>query len=541
MSLLKNNLVDIPDDAGVHIKSAGAHGEKYVYKYVRYFRNADGNPRSKAKAIGKLDPRSGKMFPNNTYFALYNLDPCLPDLSVWDYGYSYLVLNVCRTLGLFDCLTSAYGAAARDIIILAAYMIREGNAMDGIDDWQQRNYFPGSGRLLTSSAVSRLFAELTARQRDDFFRRWIPTALSGGSVCYDVTSISSYSRQMPTVERGYNRDGDDVCQYNLGMFCDETTKMPLYYNRYNGSLSDRTNLCAVLENAKSVGISRVKLVLDGGFWSTEALTGLYGACQTVTVGMPAYLTEARKLLAAYGAGIDRYANELTGGRRYCLPIRKDLYGIPGRVLLYYDAYNHVAQCAQLSEYVTRLTAELAALTKYPVHKLSRYTPYFILTRHPQDQGFDYRSDHEKIEGLRKRMGYFFIFSTDMHASPEEILQYYRAKDADEKLFAHIKVEMEGGRIRTHTEQTTEGKTFVTFIAAVIRSSLLGKLSPYLSAHSTSLKKVCSHLSNITILSSAGGYRFCKALTKKQKQILAAFDAVDDISASLNRSLSTLIS
>jgi transposase len=35
---------------------------------------------------------------------------------------------------------------------------------------------------------------------------------------------------MTAVERGYNRDGDDLPQYNLGMFCDESTKTPIYYN-----------------------------------------------------------------------------------------------------------------------------------------------------------------------------------------------------------------------------------------------------------------------------------------------------------------------
>ena len=31
-------LVEIPDDEGVHVKLAGAKGEKYVYKHVKYFR-----------------------------------------------------------------------------------------------------------------------------------------------------------------------------------------------------------------------------------------------------------------------------------------------------------------------------------------------------------------------------------------------------------------------------------------------------------------------------------------------------------------------
>jgi transposase len=40
-----------------------------------------------------------------------------------------------------------------------------------------------------------------------------------------VTSISSYVQEMPSVERGYNRDGDDLSQFNIGMFCDELTKV----------------------------------------------------------------------------------------------------------------------------------------------------------------------------------------------------------------------------------------------------------------------------------------------------------------------------
>ena len=38
------HLVPIPDDKGVHIKSAGAKGEKYVYKYIRFFWNSEGLP-----------------------------------------------------------------------------------------------------------------------------------------------------------------------------------------------------------------------------------------------------------------------------------------------------------------------------------------------------------------------------------------------------------------------------------------------------------------------------------------------------------------
>jgi len=532
-------LVDIPDDKGIHKKSAGAKGEKYVYKYVKYYRNKDGNSRNKAKAIGKFDPASGKMFPNNNYFDIYNLDPILADVSVWDYGYSYLVLKVCHDINLWESLTKVFKSYAMDIVIMAAFMIREGNAMDGLDDWQQRNYFQGSDRLLKSQLTSRIFGSITEKQRYEFFKMWVKTASSDGSVFYDVTSFSSYAQEMTAVERGYNRDGEDLPQYNLGMFCDERNKTPLYYNRYNGSLTDRTNLSYVLENAKTVGIDSVKMVLDGGFWSQECFTGLNDCCEAFTVGMPTFLKEAQKIIEEHGKGIESYANELPKHNVYCISINYEIFGISGRILVYYDSYSHVNQCVELSESIDRLKVELACLKRYPKNKIQRYAPYFTLTKHEQDSGFDYIIDNDKVDKLRKSKGYFLIFSTDMQSSPADILGHYRAKDADEKLFSQIKVDMDGDRIRTHNESTTDGKTFVTFIACVIRSYILGKLSDYLVVNSTSLKKVFNQLSNISIISNNNKYRFSKALTKKQKQILSVFEANDTIVSSLKQSMSTL--
>jgi transposase len=524
-----NLLVDIPDDKGVHLRPAGAKGEKYVYKYVKYYRNKEGKSRNKAKSIGKFDPVSGKMLPNDNYFDMYHVDPTFVDILVWNYGYSYLVLKACRDMGLFDCLSEVFGSRTMDIVVMACFMIAEGNSMDRLENWQTRNYFPGFNRQLTSQVTSRIFSSITVQQRHDFFIRWVKKGLSGSNVCYDVTSFSSYAQNLTSVERGYNRDCEELPQFNLGMFCDEDTKIPLYYNRYNGSLTDRTNLSYVLDNAKDVGIHKVKMTLDGGFWSEVCFTNLYSCCEAFSVGMPAYLKEAEKLLNIYGQDIDKYNNKLPGHSHiYCVPIETQIYNIPGRVLIYYDSYAHVCQCDELSNKIDRLSAELATLKRYPKSKIKSYENYFIISKHEHDNGFDYKIDYEKVQKYRKSKGYFFIFTTDQNASPADILYYYRAKDADEKLFAQIKVDMNGRRIRTHNEETTDGKTFVTFCACAIRAYLLRQLSQYLNDNSTSLRKTLEQLLNITIIFSRGKYRFTKALTKKQKQILAAFNAAEDI-------------
>ena len=172
-----------------------------------------------------------------------------------------------------------------------------------------------------------------------------------------------------------------------------------------------------------------------------------------------------------------------------------------------------------------MEGELAKLKRYPSSKkLSRFTRFFKLTKHDKGSGFDYEVDLEKVDAMRKNKGFFLLFTTDMEADPSDLLYFYRAKDADEKLFDQIKNEMDGRRVRTHNEETTDGKTFVTFLACLLRAYILGKVQDYLTEHSTSMKKVLNQLSNIFLIEYNGIKRFTKALTKTQREILTLFDA-----------------
>ena len=274
------------------------------------------------------------------------------------------------------------------------------------------------------------------------------------------------------------------------------------------------------------------MVVDGGFMDKGCLASLHDLCNAFIVGLPAHLKESQNILASHGGSVNHYANELTVPHTFCIAVDSEIHGVSGKILLYFDALSHVLLCNELSESITRLKAELSALKRYPKNKLKRYEPYFTLTKHKQGCGFDFEVDMDKVEILRNKKGFFLIFTTDMESTPEDTLYHYRAKDAVEKLFAQIKCDMEGNRIRTHNEQTTDGKVFVTFVACVIRSFLLHKLGQYLTDNSTSLKKALSQLSNITIISSSKGLRFTKALSKKQKQILKPFAADSAIIASL---------
>lgn len=536
MSASKYLLIDVPSGDGVHTKIAGAKGEKYVYKYTHYFRNAEGKPRNKAVLIGKIDKETGKMEPNCNYYEIFKITPGIPDAAVWDYGYSYLALKCCNDMGLTACLNKVFGNQTMDIIVSAIYIVREGSSMDAIDDWLERTLVPGYFKSLNSQSTSRLFESISLSKTHEFFKRWVIVGRTGENICYDVTSISSYSRTMTDVEYGYNRDGEDLPQFNIGMFCDEGSKLPLYFNRYNGSLTDKTNLSYVLENAGAVGLKDIKFVVDGGFISEECIRNLSTHSKAFTIGIPAYLGIAVDMLKSHSQGIEKYVNKLSDKEVYCVDKYFEYYGVSGRLMLFYDPMTHAQLCNDMSERIRSLNAELSGLKRYPASRLKRYSQYFRLTRHTDDNGFDFAVDANKVDLLCQYKGFFLIFSTDNEISHEDILYHYRAKDAAEKLFDQLKIDMQGARIRTHNEQTTNGKAFVLFVALVIRTYIMCKLKKHLDEKSTSLKKVFNQLSNITVITTGGKVRFTKALTKEQKLILSAFNAHEDILKSVETCL-----
>ncbi len=536
MSISNYSLIDVPSGEGVHTKIAGAKGEKYVYKYTHYFRNAEGKPRNRAVLIGKIDAKTGKMMPNSNYYELFKITPGIPVTAVWDYGYSYLTLKCSKDIGLTACLNEVFGGQAMDIIVTAAYMIRMGSSMDAIDDWLERTLVPSYYKSLNSQSTSRLFESISPSKTHEFFKRWIAIARTGENVCYDVTSISSYSRTMTDVEYGYNRDGEDLPQFNIGMFCDESSKLPLYFNRYNGSLTDKTNLSYVLENAGAVGLKDVKFVVDGGFISEECIRNLSTHSKAFTIGIPVYLDIATEMLKSHSQDIEKYVNKLSDKDIYCVDKYFEYYGTSGRLMLFYDPMNHAQLCKEMSVRIQSLNTELSGLKRYPASRLKQYTQYFKITRHTDDSGFDFAVDADKVDLLCQYKGFFLIFSTDNEISHDDVLYHYRAKDAAEKLFDQLKVDMQGSRIRTHNEQTTDGKAFVLFIALVIRTYIMGKLKNHLAEKSTSLKKIFNQLANITVISTGDKGRFAKALTKEQKSILSVFNATDDILKSVDSCL-----
>ncbi|MDR0697404.1 MAG: hypothetical protein LBF68_07750 [Christensenellaceae bacterium] len=196
-----------------------------------------------------------------------------------------------------EILVDVLGDIGYNIVVIAAHIIRNSNVVDAIDHWLKETLFPIPHSNTTSQKCSKIFESLKTSTRTKFFKEWITKSSFGKHVYYDLTSVSTYSDEITESEDGYSRDGEDLAQLNIGMFCDKEYGIPLFYELYNGSINDKTNLPYVLQNAKLLWINDIDIIVGVGFWSPESFKMMDEISTLFTIGISLYHKEARKARA----------------------------------------------------------------------------------------------------------------------------------------------------------------------------------------------------------------------------------------------------
>lgn len=515
MSLFSSMRVDLPKSTYFQKRVSGTA----VYQYTRHFRDSNGKPRHNSSMIGILDEESNRLIPNSNYFDINHISsPVSSFYSVQQYGYPFVFYHLCDSLGLSSILSSIFPDSWKEIVTTACYILIEGSTMDYLDLWQD-NSFSLSSQQMNGKSCSRLFSSINEEQIHSFFLQWIKHFSENDCYFYDVTSISSYSGNIDMVEYGYNRDHEDLAQINIGMFCHNATRLPVYYEVYNGSLTDKMNLPYVIDNINELGIQNITLIMDGGFFDKERIHSLDNGSYSYTMGMPSHLKISKEIIKKYGNKITVFQNKLKKHPEYCLDLKQNIFDKERRILLCYNEVLHSDMMNGLMEKLELMEKELKGLKRYPKSHEHKYKKYFNL--YETENGFRFSKNIDNINEICESFGYFLLFGNDMKTEAEELLYYYRAKDADEKIFMAIKNYMEGNRIRTHNSATTNGKIFIIFLTLIIRTELYRKLEDYLIQHHMSLKKALCKLNDIKIVQNGvESSRLLKCLTKEQRTLLA---------------------
>jgi len=405
---------------------------------------------------------------------------------------------------------------------ISLYMLCEGNVLFYCDEWCSETY-TGSGPILTSQFLSKLFESITYDDRIKFFKSWARLRSSNEYIAYDVTSFSSYSLGNDNLEWGYNRDKEKLPQFNLGMYYGERSRLPIYYCIYPGSILDKTHLKYMMQDNEILGIKNVMFVMDMGFFDVLNFKYMEEKGYLFTICVSNSLDTSKEILLEYRDKLksSRYYDKYHD--IYAASENTKEYSVNANINIYYDPVRALTEENSLYRRLTIMEDELSSM-KSPLSKkqLKEYGKYFDVTD-LGDGNISYKHNYEKIDNEKANNGFFLLLTTDIRKSSAETLEIYRRKDLVEKCFDDLKNSIDMKRVICQTKMTTDGKMFVAFISLILKSHLMNKLSEYFNENNSSIEKVLKEIRKIKVVTTQDGIKMMNPLTKKQKEILSYFN------------------
>lgn len=506
----------------------------YVYIYTQFFRKKDGRTSNKSVCIGVVcaDDKS-RMHPNDMYFTLFGGEGVRVERSVAFFGYTHLAKRILDDLGVTRILTSHLGdEGGRRALASLVYMVgNQSSVMYHLPEWMELEHMPWAGGIISDKEVSDTFLAIGKDPTlvEEVKKDWIvTTGDQEASYFYDVTSISLYSHGNGIAEFGYNRDGEKLLQINMGLFTSQATGLPVYYRRYEGSITDKSDMEYAINNIGMLGINRIKAVMDGGFCTEPNIHFLAEHTDGFTIGLPSGLNVAKALYAAQDfKELQKASNMLSGNGEYGVAVETGLYGVEGRALICFNPdirRDFVSSYLEKARLTSELLDSLKAEHKKPTDKQLK-TASAIYSVILDEAGCidSYELKADVMDEKFSYSGFFSIFTDDMTSKPAEILRLYREKDEDEKCFCQDKVFLGGRRTRVHDLVHLDGKLLVQFFALVLRRRLLKGLSTILDGkNDMALPKLIRKLDKVGYILSGDQCELLNAGSKIVKDAYAAF-------------------
>jgi len=258
-------------------------GITYAYESVSYWDKEKKQSRAKRTLIGRLDEQNGKIVPTDGR-GRKKKDGQLPanpgpvpvtKTARLFYGATYLLDAIGEKLGITEDLKKCFPKTFKQILSIAYYLILEDkNPLYRFEKWGTLHKHP-YGENITSQRSSELFASITEEGKNEFFRLQGRRRMENEFWAYDITSISSCSEYLRQIQYGKNEEDDRLPQLNLALVFGETSCLPFYYRKLAGNIPDVKTVKTLLAELDILGYSKVKLVMDRGFYSEENLNALF--------------------------------------------------------------------------------------------------------------------------------------------------------------------------------------------------------------------------------------------------------------------------
>lgn len=512
-------------------------GITYAYESISFWDKEKKQSRSKRTLLGRIIGEDKSIIPTDGRgrkkkeepISLKQGRPALVQTARYFYGATYLFNQIGEELGITKDLQQCFPEHYQQILSIAYYLILEDKTpLYRFERWGTLHQHP-YGQNISSQRSSELFASITEEAKQSFFRLQGARRAEQEFWAYDTTSISSYSECLRQVQYGHSKEDPSLPQLNLALVFGEESRLPFYYRVLAGNIPDSKTVTHLLNSLDTLGFSKVKLVMDRGFYSEANINALFKEHRKFLMSVRLSLLFVRTSLDEiyaefrsfehYSENYDLYCHTVSTQWDYTQerPYKKDTLTSTKRVYLhYYFSLDKAAEDEKaFDRKLVALRQELLSGNRLPKHE-QLYKKYFETTSTPK-RGTKVRVKQEVIEREKRYYGFFALF-TNQAMSAITALEIYRNKDLVEKAFGDLKERLNMRRTLVSSELSLDGKLFVEFVALIYLSYIKKRMQESNMFKQYTLQEMLDKLDVIECFHTVGHEPWVGEVLEKQKMI-----------------------
>jgi transposase len=490
-------------------------GRTYAYEAENYWDPEKKQSRQKRRYLGVWDESTGQILPKTSERDVKTTK---------SFGPAYLLNTMSDEIQLKKKLNNSFGKDGDLILALAMSKLLHQTSLKNLHHIMEDSFLPEIYSLKESFSSQWLSDFLTRLSSQDAALTSFYNSLIAGesdTLIYDITSFSSASRNIDWLEWGYNRDGLDLPQVNLGLVLSLNRHLPLYFKLFPGSINDVVTLKNLVAETKAFGIEKSLFILDRGFYSENNIKELSSEKIDFILPLPFSVNLGKGLISETNRDIENPANARRFGGDIFYVLESDVQ-IGGVQAYGYVLYNKKREGLETNSFYNRLIDIECALNgkefKNPVDQFKRTAGNF-------ERYFECNVDGKKIT-LRRRVNAISqatnrfgktILLSSAKRDWDEVLSLYRERDEVEKKFDELKNELEAMPLRVHKIETLQGLLFIFFISLILRAMLLRRAREAELLDKKSIEDILMELSKLRAVKVGGKWRLTE-VSKKQRTI-----------------------
>ncbi len=503
-------------------------GTTYVYSVHSYWDKEKKAPRNKQVCIGKLDKETGEIIPSRRKKTIAKTAALTPDItaSARVAGPSLLLNKLVEDTGLGKIAKRCFPDLYEIIMSLVYFAVQKGLPLSRSEQWSIGHIHP-AGEPIVSQRISELLRKITEDDRQKFFAQWLRKMTESDYLCYDITSVSSYARLNEYVKYGYNRDGESLPQINVAMLFGQKSRLPAYYRRMQGNISDVATLRTTLKALNFLGAKKMNFVLDRGFYSEANINTLLDHRHNFTIAIPS----GRKWVKAV---IDRHYDSIESPQCYrqvddseALYVATDLQKLGekkrrGYLHIYYNARRAADEFDRFTRRLLKYKQEVESGERVDKHE-EHYALFLNIKTTPK-RGMRVTFNDSEIQKHRNRYAGFFCILSIKLKDPMDALRVYRAKDVVEKSFDDLKNSLDMKRLRIHNSVAMDNRIFIQFLALILMCQIRNTIQFDRLLRNLSVREIMETMETLVKITYSGRYgQLHTELSPMQRKIIEVFE------------------